>query len=131
MPDNEDPIKQLLQDVKSDVCAGKEIVNDFTAAELSMSQKALLKNALDSAVACMTRLLDPNTEPSFDPPDAGSDFTPVDTNGFDVRDYARTACQRACDALDEYCNGQTENAARYVRQVNALMPGYYDAAQLT
>jgi len=131
MPENDDPLKQFLEDLKSDLCAGKEIVNDHTAEDLSITQLAILKNALDSAVVCFTRILDPTVNPSFDPPDAGTDFTPINTSGFTLADYARTACERICQALEDYCDGLTDQAARLVRQINAIMFEYYDAAGLT
>ena len=130
MPEPDPVIKQILRDIKADACGGKEVVGDLSASELSMSEKTLLKNALDSMVSCMTRLLNPDKDPSFTPPDAGQSFTPIDTSGFDLPRYAEVTCEEACMALDDYCNGDTEDAAKHVRRINDIVFEYYDVGGL-
>ena len=130
MPDNEDPVKAALENLKAFACAGKEVVDGRTADQLTMDQKNLVKGCLDCFYTSSSRLLDPDAAPSFDPPDAGHDYTPIDTSGFDLPRYADTSCKEACDALDEYCEGETDAGARHVRRVHAIVFAYQDALQL-
>jgi len=127
----DEAVKELLEDAKALACSAREIVGSQSADDLSLTEKAMLDSCLDSLYSKTSRLLDSNTNPSFDPPDAGSDYTPIDTTGFDLPRYANVTCQEACDALDDYCNENTDDSARYARRVHGIIFQYEDEAGLT
>ena len=82
----------------------KQIVG-ATTGRLSQQQKDDIAPLLTSAEGEIAKIISTTESPYLDPDDAGSGYTPQTWTG-STKDLITSACQQACDILDEYvaCN---------------------------
>lgn len=122
-----DPIKKQLQEIKEAACSAYEICKDRDEPLGLTSNTSIVLLSIDVMEAKLTALLDPAQEPSFNPPDAGSDYAPIDLSNATLGMYANNAKQEACAALAAYCDGDPQGAGRSARRLNDILDGYRTA----
>ncbi len=99
-----------LTSIKDAICGTatatgiKNIVGD-TTGRLSQQQKDDIAPLLSTAEDGIAKIISETEPPYLDPADAGSGYTPQTWTG-STKDLITSACQQACDILDEYvaCN---------------------------
>ena len=126
-----DPVKQWLEELKESACAAKEIAQNYVSGMGLTSVTPIVQLSLLVAKIKASTLVDPDKEPSFVPPNAGSSYTPIVITDPNLVKYADTLKGEACDALDEYCAGNTDDAAKHVRRIKDLIPSYEEAIGAT
>ncbi len=127
-----DPIKEWLEDLKEAACAAYEIAHTYTTSGMGMtSTTPIVQYGLLVADTKSSTLVNPNLSPSFVPPDAGSNYTPIDSSGFSLAQFSSVLKEEACDALRTYCDGDTNEAASHVRRLKDIIPGYEEAIGVT
>lgn len=119
-----------LKDLEDDLQDSEDLVGE-QAGPLDQGTGETLRGHLDSAESHVDQILDPNQNPSLDPPGAGS----VDTS---VNPSALPACAQACRQMataahDESGKTTPDHAVigTKLRTIKHLLPAYRDLAGIT
>ncbi len=126
-----DTVKQWLEELKESACAANEIAMNYVAGMGLRSVTPIVQLSVLVAKTKAETLLNPDKEPSFNPPDAGSNYTPIGIPDPNLVKYASTLKEEACEALEKYCNGDTDGAAKHVRRLVGIFAPYESAIGTT
>ena len=99
-------MKQALINYRDRVCAVDDIVDGEAGPLTSQADKDQVEEKLDEAADIADDLLNDSTSDLYAPTSVSMHWTPIDTSGLNLTETARTNCERAQAALDEYCEGE-------------------------
>lgn len=127
------PISDLLGDILDAGERAKRVLDDaadlvFGGMQGAGPNPSALAHYLDVADATIAGILDPTSEPSLTPTDAGE--VDENVNPVTLGEYAMHCCVLALDAVHAIRRGDYEQAGTCIRTIQALLPQYRALAGL-
>ena len=106
----------------------KNIVGS-TTGRLSQQQKDDIDPLLTTAEGEIAKIISASEAPYLDPANAGSDYTPQTWTG-STKDLITSACQQACDILDEYVACNDVAAGENLRHTQDALDAFKESGEI-
>ena len=97
-----DPVKQALEDHKHAVCAVAAAVAGLEGPLADPHERDWVEHEIRYAATIGQELLNEQASPLYKA-EKWLYWMPVDASGMNLTEIATKACQKACDALEAYC----------------------------